>query len=185
LWPRPAAFYFGALTNGGECPVWPLVHTLVATLLVASGAATLNQFAERAFDARMQRTARRPLPAGRLDPFAALYFGVTLVVAGAVYLMAVLNALASMLAVVTVAIYLAVYTPLKRRTPLCTCVGAVAGAVPPLIGWAAACGRLDPTAWVLFAILFLWQFPHFTAIAWIDRKDYARAGFQMAEKTWP
>jgi heme o synthase len=173
------AFYLGSLARGGEFAAWSLVHTLVATLLVASGAATLNQFAERAFDARMKRTARRPLPSGRLDPFKALYFGVTLVVAGAVYLMAALNALASLLAVITVAIYVAVYTPLKRRTPLCTFVGAIAGAVPPLIGWAAACGHLDPTAWVLFAVLFLWQFPHFMAIAWIYRNDYARAGFRV------
>jgi protoheme IX farnesyltransferase len=114
---------------------------------------------------------------------------MTLVVAGALYLVTALNALASSLAVVTVVVYIAVYTPLKRRTPLCTLVGAVAGAFPTLIGWAAVCGRLDPPAWVLFAVVFLWQFPHFMAIAWIHRKDYARAGFRVlprggSESAW-
>jgi protoheme IX farnesyltransferase len=172
-------FYLAWLESDRDFSTSSLVHTLLATLLVASGAAALNQFVERSFDAQMRRTARRPLPSRCLDPFAAFCFGVTLVVAGALYLMAAANLMASLLAIATVVIYIALYTPLKRRTPLCTAVGAVAGALPPLIGWAAVSGRLAATAWVLFAVLFLWQFPHFTAIAWIYRRDYDRAGFHV------
>jgi protoheme IX farnesyltransferase len=172
-------FYRAWLTSSREFAAFSFLHTLLATFLVASGAATLNQFAERRFDSQMRRTARRPLPSGRIDPFAALCFGMTLVVAGVVYLMAALNVLAGLLAVVTVAIYIGLYTPLKRKTPLCTLVGAVAGALPPLIGWAAASGRLAAGTWLLFAVLFFWQFPHFMAIAWIYRRDYARAGFHV------
>jgi heme o synthase len=155
-----------------------LIHTLVGTLLVASGAATLNQFIERSFDAKMRRTARRPLAAGRLSPLSVLWFGITLSVAGALYL-AALNRLTALLAVLTLLSYLFLYTPLKRITPLCTLVGAFPGAVPPLIGWAAARGRLDPEAWALYLIVFLWQFPHFMAIAWMYREDYSRAGYRV------
>ena len=154
-----------------------LIHTLLGTLLVAGGTGTLNQHVERRFDARMRRTARRPLAAGRLETSAALRFGITLSVAGAIYLALAVNLIASFLAVLTLVSYLLVYTPLKRKTPLCTLVGAFPGAVPPLIGWAAASGRLSLEAWVLYAMLFLWQFPHFMAIAWMYRKDYARAGY--------
>jgi protoheme IX farnesyltransferase len=155
-----------------------LIHTLVGTLLVASGAAALNQFLERSFDAKMRRTARRPLAAGRLSPLNVLWFGIAVSVGGALYL-AALNRLTALLAVLTLLGYLFLYTPLKRKTPLCTLVGAFAGAAPPLIGWAAARGRLDPQAWALYLIVFLWQFPHFMAIAWMYREDYARAGYRV------
>ena len=156
-----------------------LAHTLVGTLLVASGTATLNQLMERAPDARMRRTSQRPLPAGRMPAMHALWFGMILSVAGGAYLLAAVNALASILAMSTLLTYLLVYTPLKQRTPWCTFLGAFPGAAPPLIGWAGAAGSLSIDAWVLYGILFLWQFPHFLAIAWMYREDYARAGFMM------
>ena len=127
----------------------------------------------------MRRTANRPLPAGRLAPSWALGFGVLLSAAGALDLALAVNALSSLLALLTLGSYLAFYTPLKRRTPLCTLVGAFPGAMPPLIGWAAARGSLSREAWVLYAVLFLWQFPHFLGIAWMYREDYARAGYIM------
>jgi len=154
------------------------LNALAGTMLVASGAASLNQFLERSFDAKMRRTARRPLASGRLKPLNVLWFGISLSIAGIVYL-AALNRLAALLATLTLLSYLFLYTPLKRKTPLCTLVGAFPGAAPPLIGWAAARGRLDPEAWVLFLIVFLWQFPHFMAIAWMYRDDYSRAGYQI------
>ena len=157
---------------------WMLfLHTLLGTVVVASGAGTLNQLIELRYDAQMRRTARRPLASGRIVPHHALRFGVLLSVLGVVYLFISTNALASLLAAVTLVSYLFLYTPLKRITPLCTLVGAIPGAAPPLIGWAAACGHLDPTAWILFAMVFLWQFPHFMSIAWMYREDYARAGY--------
>ena len=154
-----------------------VIHTLLGTLLVAAGTGTLNQFLERSFDAQMRRTARRPLASGRLKASHVLWFGISLSIAGAMYLALAVNVLASALAVVTLLSYLFLYTPLKRKTPLCTLIGAFPGAVPPLIGWAAARGRLDPEAWVLYAMVFLWQFPHFMAIAWMYREDYSRAGY--------
>jgi heme o synthase len=160
-------------------PSWGfrLFNTLVGTLLVASGTGTLNQYVERRFDGQMRRTAMRPLPAGRLAPSHALWFGVLLSVVGGLYLALVVNLLASALAMLTLATYLFIYTPLKRETPLCTLVGAIPGAVPPLIGWAGARGTLDVDAWVLYAIVFFWQFPHFMSIAWMYREDYARGGY--------
>src|SRR6185295_16618672 len=137
----------------------------------------LNQYIERRFDAQMRRTARRPLAAGRLNPSAVFWFGVDLSTAGSIYLAVTVNGLASLLAIFTLLSYLFFYTPLKRKTPLCTLVGAVPGAMPPLIGWAAASGKLTLEAWTLFAVVFLWQFPHFMAIAWIYRDDYDRAGY--------
>lgn len=154
-----------------------LFNTLVGTLLVASGTGTLNQYVERHFDAQMRRTAKRPLPARRISPSHALWFGILLSVAGGLYLALLVNSLASLLAMLTLGTYLLFYTPLKRKTPLCTLVGAVPGAVPPLIGWAGARGSLSLEAWGLFAIVFLWQFPHFMAIAWMYREDYARGGY--------
>ena len=154
-----------------------LIHTLLGTLLVAGGTGTLNQYVERRYDAQMRRTARRPLAAGKLEPSAALRFGILLSCAGGIYLAVAVNALASLLAVLTLVSYLFLYTPLKRKTPLCTLVGAFPGAMPPLIGWAAASGTLTFEAWVLYGIVFLWQFPHFMAIAWMYREDYARAGY--------
>jgi protoheme IX farnesyltransferase len=172
-----AGFYLGCPAQLQGFPFVLLIQTLLGTLLVASGAGALNQYLERRFDAQMRRTRRRPLVAGRLEPSSALRFGVLLSFAGVMYLAAAVNALASLLAFVTLGSYLALYTPLKRRTPLCTVVGALPGAMPPLIGWAAASGKLGLQAWVLYAMLFLWQFPHFMAIAWMYREDYSRAGY--------
>jgi heme o synthase len=167
------------LATAGNLNGWLLFHTLMGTLLVASGTGTLNQYLERRTDALMRRTANRPLPAGRMAPAEALWFGIFLSVVGGAELWIVANPLASILALFTLATYLVLYTPLKRRTPLCTLVGAFPGAMPPLIGWAAARNGLGPEAWVLYGILFLWQFPHLLAIAWMYREDYARAGLQM------
>jgi heme o synthase len=169
---------FHLASSSGAARILTAVHTLVGTLLVASGAATLNQFSERSFDAKMRRTARRPLAAGRLKPSNVLWFGISLSAVGALYLSAI-NALTALLAVLTLLSYLFLYTPLKRKTPMCTLVGAFPGAAPPLIGWAAARGRIDAEAWVLFFIVFLWQFPHFMAIAWMYRDDYSRAGYHV------
>ncbi len=156
-----------------------LFNTLLGTLLVASGTGTLNQYMERASDASMRRTAQRPLPSGRMSPASALWFGIVLAVAGGALLWLAVNPLSSVLALLTLLTYLLFYTPLKKRTPLCTLVGAFPGAAPPLIGWAAARGSLSMEAWVLYAILFFWQFPHFLAIAWMYREDYSRAGLRM------
>jgi protoheme IX farnesyltransferase len=170
-------FWMGAPASFAHFPWTSLLHTLIGTVLVASGAATLNQLIELRFDAQMRRTARRPLVSARIEPSHALWFGISLSVIGAIYLAVTTTALASLLSILTLLGYLFLYTPLKRKTPLCTLIGALPGATPPLIGWAAACGRLDANAWLLFAIVFLWQFPHFMAIAWIYREDYARAGY--------
>jgi len=172
-----AAFYLGSPGGLVAFPWIRLLHALSGTVLVASGAAALNQWMERQFDARMRRTARRPIAAGRIEPRRALMFGTLVSAAGAAYLVLTVNVLASLLAVVTLLSYLLLYTPLKRITPLCVFIGALPGAMPPLIGWAAARGRLDPEAWLLYAIVFLWQFPHFMAIAWMYRDDYDRAGY--------
>src|SRR6266581_8495425 len=165
-----------------EFPWLRLVHTLLGTLLVASGTGTLNQYIERRFDAQMRRTARRPAAAGRLKPAAVLAFGIVLAGAGSVYLAIAVNPLSSVLAILTLLTYLFVYTPLKRKTPLCVLVGAFPGAMPPLIGWAGASGRLSIEAGILYAIVFLWQFPHFMAIAWMYREDYDRAGYLVLPK---
>jgi heme o synthase len=170
-------FYLGCPTHPQGFPFWLLIHTLLGTLLVASGTSTLNQYIERRFDAQMRRTARRPLAAGRLKPSTVLGFGVALSGVGGIYLAMAVNLLASLLAVITLLSYLFLYTPFKRKTSLCILVGALPGAMPPLIGWAAASGRLSVAAWTLCALLFLWQFPHFMAIAWMYREDYARAGY--------
>lgn len=172
-------FYLG---TRGPLDWMRLVHTLLGTLLVASGTATLNQLIERDADALMRRTAGRPLPAGRLRPFEALAFGLLLSVSGGLYLWLAVNPLASFLALATLVSYLLIYTPLKKKTPWCTFIGAFPGAMPPLIGWAAVSGSLSREAWVLYAILFFWQFPHFLAIAWMYREDYARAGLLMLPK---
>lgn len=155
------------------------VAALIGTALVSGGTAALNMFWEREADSRMRRTAARPIPAGRIGAPAALVFGVLLAVVGGAYLWLAVNPLASCLALATLATYLLVYTPLKSRSHLCTFIGAFPGAAPPLIGWAAATGTLGPEAWALYAMLFFWQFPHFLAIAWMYRQDYARAGMRM------
>src|SRR5258705_2792600 len=170
-------FYLGCGTEARTFSFILLLNTLLGTLLVASGTGTLNQYIERRFDAQMRRTARRPAAAGRLKPATVLTFGIVLAVTGSIYLAIAANLLASLLAILTLLTYLFVYTPLKRKTPLCVLVGAFPGAMPPLIGWAAASGRLNVDAGVLYAILFLWQFPHFMAIAWMYREDYDRAGY--------
>jgi protoheme IX farnesyltransferase len=172
-----AGFWIALPATSPRFPWMSFIHTLLSTVFVASGAATLNQLIELQYDAQMRRTARRPLASGRIAPSHALWFGVLLSVFGVVYLAISTNALAALLAALTLLSYLFLYTPLKRITPLCTLVGAVPGAAPPLIGWAAACGHLDAAAWVLFAIVFLWQFPHFMSIAWMYREDYGRAGY--------
>lgn len=156
-----------------------LLHTLLATVLVASGSAVLNQFLERRADARMERTANRPLPAGRLYAEEAYLFGLLLSGTGILYMGLQINWLAGFLAGLTSVIYLFMYTPLKRRSTHNTAVGALAGALPPMGGWAAAQGEIGAGAWLLFGILFLWQFPHFFSIAWIYREDYERGGFKM------
>jgi heme o synthase len=174
-------FYLASASNG-QFSFARLFNTLLGTLLVASGTGTLNQFLERKFDAQMRRTARRPAAAGRLKPSAVLAFGTALAAVGSIYLAIAVNLLASVLATLTLLVYLFVYTPLKRKTPICVLVGAFPGAIPPLIGWAAASGRLNIEAGILYAILFLWQFPHFMAIAWMYREDYDRAGYLILPK---
>jgi len=167
------------LASRGPFRIVGLVNTLVGTLLVASGTATLNQWMERVWDGQMRRTASRPLPSGRLSARAAFLFGILLSLAGGLYLAVAVNRLAALLAISTLLSYLLIYTPLKRRTPLCTLRGAFPGAMPALIGWAGASASIEPHAWFLFAILFLWQFPHFLAIALMYREDYTRAGYKM------
>jgi protoheme IX farnesyltransferase len=171
-----AGFYLGS--NG---PIdWVLMlHTLAGTLLVACGTAAMNQYVERKMDALMRRTASRPLPSGLLQPKEVLLFGLSTIVTGAAWLALLVNGLAALVALATSLLYLGLYTPLKTRTTLSTAVGAIPGALPPLIGWAAARGSLSLGGWVLFAILFFWQFPHFMAIGWMYREDYARAGIRM------
>ena len=156
-----------------------LLSAMTGIALLSSGIATLNQYMERDLDGLMRRTADRPLPSGKLAPWEALWFGVGLTVLAEVYLAMLVNPLTALLRLFVIAGYLFGYTPLKTRTSLSTMVGAFPGAVPPLIGWTAARGELSVEAWVLFAILFLWQFPHFLAIAWMYREDYGRAGILM------
>jgi heme o synthase len=160
-------------------PYARLIHTLLGTLLIAGGTGALNQVIERRFDSRMRRTSRRPLVTGSISPVRALWFGILASFVGAAYLALAVNLLSSLIAALTLVSYLALYTPLKRMTPLCTLVGALPGAAPPLIGWAAASGDLRSEAWLLYSMLFLWQFPHFMAIAWMYREDYDRAGYQV------
>jgi protoheme IX farnesyltransferase len=167
------------LASRGPLRIGGLLNTLLGTLLVASGTATLNQWMERVWDGQMRRTASRPLPSGRLTGREALLFGILLSITGGLYLLVTVNALSALLAVSTLLSYLLVYTPLKRKTPLCTLLGAFPGAMPTLIGWAGASANISRQAWFLFAILFLWQFPHFLAIALMYRDDYARAGYRM------
>ena len=156
-----------------------MFHALFGTALVASGAAALNQLLEREYDARMRRTAGRPLPSGRLQPVTVMLFGGICSLAGTIWLALLVNPLTSVLGAVSLVSYLFIYTPLKRITWLNTAVGAIPGALPPLMGWAAARGELGGGGWALFAILAFWQMPHFFAIAWIYKDEYAKAGFQM------
>jgi heme o synthase len=167
------------LIASGPVKLVVLLNTVVGTGLLAAGAATLNQYLERALDGRMRRTSRRPLPSGRLTARTAFRFGLFLSLVGTIYLFLFLNALTGLLGLFTLLSYLFIYTPLKPTSSLCTLVGAIPGAAPVLIGWAAARNSLGPESWALYAILFLWQFPHFFAIGWLYREDYARAGMLM------
>ncbi len=171
------AGYYMATGDGGAPAT--LAASVIGAALVSGGAAALNQIAERDTDGLMRRTRHRPMPGGRLQVGEARMFALALIAAGLIELALFANLLAAAVAAVTVVFYALIYTPLKRRTSFATVVGAVPGALPPLIGWAAARGSLDAAAWALFAVQFLWQLPHFLAIAWLYRDDYARAGFPM------
>ncbi len=184
---KPRVSLLVALTTAaGFClastfPVdWPaLFWTVLATALVSGGSVCLNQVMERHLDGRMTRTAGRPLPTERVSVGAATGFGIVLILAGTMVLLSATRVLPAVLGLASAGVYLFAYTPLKRRTALCTTVGAVPGAIPPLMGWTAAGGQLTLEAWVLFGILFLWQYPHFLAITWIHRDDYRKGGFKM------
>ena len=169
-------YFFGA---SGVLHWSLLIHTLIGTGLIASGTAALNQWYERDADLLMRRTSARPLPSGKMTAPNALRFGIALAIAGFAELALGVNILAAMLGAFTLGSYLFIYTPLKQRSHLSTVIGALPGAMPPLMGYAASHGSLTPEAWTLFAILFIWQFPHFLAIAWMYREDYARAGILM------
>jgi heme o synthase len=169
-------YYLG---SSGAMDTLRMLHTLVGTALAAGGTLALNQFLERDVDAKMERTRLRPLPGGRLQPGEALAFGTVVAVAGLLYLGLSVNVICALVTALTVVSYLFVYTPLKRRTSLCSVLGAIPGALPPVTGWVAAGGEFGAGAWVLFAILFLWQLPHSLAIGWLYRTDYARAGIRL------
>ena len=168
-----------ALASKGAIDYAGLFRSLLGIALLSSGIATLNQYAERELDGLMRRTATRPLPAGKLAPWEALAFGAGVTIVAEIYLLLLVNPLSALLGLTVIAGYVFAYTPLKTRTSLSTAVGAFPGAVPPLIGWTAATGTVSLEGWILFAILFLWQFPHFLAIAWMYREDYSRAGILM------
>src|SRR5256714_13452182 len=172
-------FFFGAQKAGVSWLSWPLFHALLGIALVSSGTAALNEVMERDVDARMMRTARRPLPAGRLTLAHAMTVGLLAAVGGSLYLAFFTNPLTGLLTFLTSVVYLAAYTPLKRISPICTFVGAFPGAMPGVLGWTAARGRLEWGTLVLFAILFIWQFPHFFSIAWLYRDGYAKGGVKM------
>ena len=184
-----AGFCLARPTQSHPFPFMLLVHTLLGTLLVAAGTATLNQYVERRYDAKMRRTARRPLAAGRLDASAALRFGILLSCTGVIYLAIAVNALASLLAFLTLASYIFLYTPLKRKPPLCTLVGALPGAMPPLIGWAGAAGRLSLEAWVLYAMLFnsltSWLSPGCTGRTMLERATWCFLLGSAEVHSWP
>lgn len=170
-----------AFLLGSERPL-DVVRLGVATggiTLLSCGIAAMNQYLERRLDGKMRRTERRPLPSGRLTAEVALLFGLTLSIAGEAILLFFINGLTALVGLAAFVSYLFGYTPLKTKTSLCTAVGAIPGALPPVMGWTAARGELSLEAWILFALLFLWQFPHFFAIAWLYREDYARAGIRM------
>lgn len=183
--PRLVFLVLGTVTIGfflasrGPLDLWLLLKTLAGSGLVAAGSMVLNQYLERESDAKMKRTESRPLPSGRVKPKQALAFGIFLSTAGLLVLALGVNLLTCSLSVLTLVSYLFLYTPLKQKTPWCTFVGAIPGALPPMLGWSAAGGKLGWEAGVLFSILFVWQMPHFFAIAWIYRDDYERAGFRV------
>ena len=172
-------YYMGALRSGVSSLSWGLLHALAGIALVAGGAAALNEVIEFDADARMRRTAQRPLPTGRMSRRHAVIAGLVMTVGGALYLGFILNALTGWLSLATAIVYLGAYTPLKKVHPICTFVGAFPGAMPGVLGWTAARGRLEWGALVLFGIVFLWQFPHFYSIAWLYREDYAAGKIRM------
>lgn len=172
-------YYFGAQKNGTSSLSWGLFHALLGIALVSSGTAALNEVMEHEVDGRMRRTAKRPLPAGRMSLGHATLVGALAAVGGSIYLAVFANPLTGLLTFLTAVVYLAAYTPLKRVSPWCTFVGAIPGAMPGVLGWAAVRGRLELGTLVLFAILFVWQFPHFFSIAWLYRDDYAEGGIKM------
>jgi protoheme IX farnesyltransferase len=172
-------YYLGAARTGASSVSWTLAHTLAGVGLAAGGTAALNEVMERDLDARMRRTASRPLVTGRMKMGHGAALGLLMVLGGSLYLAWAANGLTAALTFATSAVYLLAYTPMKRVHPVCTFIGAFPGAMPPLLGWAAARGRLDAPAFVLFGIVFFWQFPHFHSIAWLYREDYARAGIRM------
>ena len=170
----------GAYLAGGSDPSYSgILFIVVGTFLVGGGAVALNQFLERAYDARMKRTERRPLPAGHVSPLTALLLGLGLVLAGVLVLGATSNGLAAVLAIITVVTYVALYTPLKRFSHFATALGGVPGALPPVIGWVAVRGTITIEAYILFLLLYLWQIPHFLSLAWMYREDYARGGYRL------
>lgn len=169
-------FYLG---SRGPVNYLLMLHTVLGTALVAAGASALNQLIEREYDARMRRTCDRPLPSGRMQPATVMVFGGVCACAGLIYLALAVNLITSVIGAVTLLSYLFIYTPLKRVTWLNTAVGAIPGGLPPLMGWTAATGQLSGEGWALFAILVFWQLPHFLAIAWVYRDEYAKAGFKM------
>jgi protoheme IX farnesyltransferase len=168
-----------AMADGEPLGLLRICGLALGTGLVAGGASAFNQVYERDIDALMQRTRLRPMPDQRLQPLEAVVFGAAITIIGALMVAAASNVLAAAVALTTVFVYVAIYTPLKRRTPLNTVIGAIPGALPAIVGWAAASGEITAKAWVLFGIMFLWQMPHFLAIAWLCREDYARARLQM------
>ena len=172
-------YYFGCVKAGVSSISWNLFHALLGIGMVSSGTAALNEVMEYKVDANMRRTARRPIPAGRMSLLHATTAGALLTLGGALYLGWVLNPLTGLLSLLTSLVYLAAYTPLKRVSPICTFVGAFPGAMPGVLGWAAARGRLEWGTLVIFAIVFFWQFPHFFSIAWLYRDDYADGGILM------
>lgn len=171
---------FGFILGGGGFQSFPLLfYTLLGAMCVCGGSSALNQYLERDVDSQMKRTKHRPLPMGKISPIAAMLYGISLVLLGITILSWKVNLLTAFLSLLTAFLYVLVYTPMKRLTWLNTTIGAIPGAMPPLGGWAAATGEIGLGAWVLFFILFFWQHPHFYAIAWIFREDYAKVGFKM------
>lgn len=173
------------LGSEGTWRVWPLVHALGGITLVAVASSALNQYLERVTDGRMLRTAARPLPSGRMQPLEVLCFGAVTGLAGVLYLAVQVNLLTAGLGLLTLVLYVGVYTPMKRISSVCTLIGAVPGALPPVLGWVAASNSIDAGAFSLFAILFVWQFPHFLAIAWLYQDQYAGAGLRMLPAARP
>lgn len=171
-----AGFYLGAVNS---FDIWLFINSMTAITLLAFGVATLNQYIERDIDTKMERTAKRPLPTAKVSPNEALIFGILLCVAAEIYLFLAVNTLTAILGLVVIVGYVFLYTPLKTRTTASTAIGALPGAMPPLMGWTSATNEITLGAWFLFALLFLWQFPHFLAIAWMYKEQYAKAGIKM------